>query len=280
CFWRAAAEQSEVPVYFGELAFAAGWFYARFAVGMPQRCDAWALLVMGLGFHFAARLLERTPPFSRPLFLTSLALPLVPLLTLFAAGYTPQDQLAAALIVATFYAGIWRQSRQPWAGIVFGLLVQLAFSVHWLHAGLAFGTHLQHYLVPAGLLTLVFAQVHQAQLGRAALARVRWCATAVIYAASASDLFAAHVALGQWAFLTLLAAVGVVTGMALRLRPFFYLGTLFLVGNTLTLLGDTALDNPGSRVAILLPLGAVLIVGGAYWDRLKERWGEVTAEME
>jgi len=279
-FWQAARKRKEWPVYLGLLAFASGWFYARFAYGLPGRFDPWAMVVVGVALSGASQLFKGQPVFSRPLLFSSLILPLVPLGLLVLKGYTPTDQIGVPLTIALFYSVIWQQTRWQWTGVVFGLLMQIAFCLYWLHADVRLREHFQYYLIPAGLLAILFAHVHRRELGATAANEIRWLAGAVIYLSSAVDLFSHHIALSHWTALIVLAVLGLLAGYALRLRVFFYLGTIFLIGNTATLLTHRAVTDPGWRALIIATVALTLIGCGAFWSKLWEGWRELTEGLE
>jgi hypothetical protein len=279
-FGQAVREQREWPVYLGLLAFASGWFYARFASGLSGRFDPWVMAVVSPAFWGASQMLQRQRVFSRPLLLSSLALPLVPLSLLVLKGYEDTDQMGVTLTIALFYALIWRQTQWKWTGVVFGLLMQISFCLYWLNTVGSFREHLQYYLIPAGLLAILFAQVHRQELGATGANEIRWIAGGVIYLSSAADLFSHQIAFGHWAVLMFLAVLGLLAGYALRLRVFFWLGAFFLVGNMATLLTHQVVTEPGWRVLILVTVGVTLIVCGAFWSKLWEGWRELNERME
>jgi hypothetical protein len=86
--------------------------------------------------------------------------------------------------------------------------------------------------MPAALSVLILLQLHHRELKPSVSQSPRLGATATLYASTTLDVFL-RPALGIFALALLLSLVGVVLGIALRVRAFLYTGISFLVLNVL-----------------------------------------------
>jgi hypothetical protein len=97
----------------------------------------------------------------------------------------------------------------------------------------------QLWLIPPALSALAAAQVNRRRLAPDMLAAIRYAATVVIYVSSTSQLFIDGIGNSLWPpmVLLLLAVIGALLGIALRVRAFLFLGMTFTL---LALIGMVA----------------------------------------
>ena len=102
--------------------------------------------------------------------------------------------------------------------------------VLWHHCGWDFLEHPQLWLIPLALAVLVAEHLDRRRLSETQRAAIRYLALSVIYVSSTTE-FWRHI--GESAILPLvtilLAVLGVLAGILLRVRSFLYLGFTFLM---------------------------------------------------
>ncbi|MDV6032573.1 MAG: hypothetical protein F9B45_21305 [Phycisphaera sp. RhM] len=141
------------------------------------------------------------------------------------------------LIAAALYYGVvsflWKSGRARLVSIMIGnvaLWVILVQTPNW-----DFLSHPQAWLIPPAVCVLVATHFHRDALGATTAAAIRYAATLTIYVTSTADMLVQGVGstiLGP-IVLIVLALLGAGAGVALRVKPFLYLGTTFvLIGVT------------------------------------------------
>jgi hypothetical protein len=183
---------------------------------------------------------------------------------LFVTPHGRESREGLSLVVfaaAAFYALAARRERLKWAAYVAAALVNVGLYV-WVPQ-LSDTTHLlQLYVIPAAITLLVLVQLHHRDLPQQTLTGIRYAAAGAILAVSSLDAFAsAGQHLGQFILVLFLSLAGICAGIALRVRPFVYVGLAFLVINVLGQLGlEFQRQHSGiPRAAILISVGFVVI---------------------
>jgi len=205
-----------------------------FSHGLVRRF--WMLLVMA-GAFAGAGLSElfhrrRMPVLAEPLEWTALLLPLVP-----AVGYwfMPDTQAntwflgqaspATWLMMGLFYGLMAaRKGSVGLAGL--GILTgNIGLWVLWHRCGFEFVDRPQLWLIPVALAVLAAEQLDRARLNDAQKTTLRYLALGVIYISSLTEFWRG---IGESALLPLvtilLAVIGVLAGILLRIQSFLYLG--------------------------------------------------------
>jgi hypothetical protein len=196
----------------------------------------------------------RLPVLAGPLQRTGLFLPLLPLLVCWlpllgvplpGSAEMPLPTLLAA-IPRTFagYALLWLLTSAVYALAAlahrsqrFALLAALAgnFGVwsllyHHRDAGLGFLSHPQLWLIPLALILLVTEHLNREQLGTVRSTGLRYLALIVLYLSSTADLFLSGLDdVGMSLALAVLAVLGILAGILLRVRAFLFVGFTFLL---------------------------------------------------
>ncbi|QDV46343.1 hypothetical protein Enr13x_62520 [Stieleria neptunia] len=141
------------------------------------------------------------------------------------------------LIAAALYYGVvsflWKSGRARLVSIMIGnvaLWVILVQTPNW-----DFLSHPQAWLIPPAVCVLVATHFQRESLGAKTAAAIRYAATLTIYVTSTADMLVQGVGSTIWGpiVLIVLALLGAAAGVALRVKPFLYLGTTFvLIGVT------------------------------------------------
>ena len=115
----------------------------------------------------------------------------------------------------------------------------------------------QFYLIPGAVSVLALLHLHRRELRPSVLNGGRLAALSVLYAGAGLDVFLRP---ELWVFVLALglALVGVILGIALRIRAFLYAGVAFLVLNVSGQLLRFYPEQGISRALILLGLGATI----------------------
>ena len=202
----------------------------------------WMLIVMVIAFCGAGLSVlfhrRRMPILSEPLERTALWLPVLPPIgSLFIKNYANASVWflggsgpAFWLMMGLFYGVMaWRKRSLGLAAL--GILTSnMGLWVLWHRCGWGFVDYPQLWLIPPALAVLVAEHLDRRRLSESQRAAIRYLALSVIYISSTTE-FWQHI--GQSAVLPLvtilLAVLGVLAGILLRVRSFLYLGFTFLM---------------------------------------------------
>ena len=207
--------------------------------------DHWPYLVMGLSFisvgitEFASRRGDKV--MSDTIRKTALYLPLIPLLGLWLSVSNQADSVLWNLIemdfeillvvLAIYYLVVgtmWKATMPRVMGVILGnvawwfLLVQAP--------GWGFMMHPQLWLIPPAACVLVMTHFYRHRLDPQLVSGIRYASTLLIYISSSADMLLQQMGttLAGPVVLILLALAGMLLGVALRIRPFLYLGATFV----------------------------------------------------
>ena len=195
----------------------------------------WPLVVMVLAFAGVAlgELFRRSNRLvlSEPLERTGAFLPLLPVFGFWMARPEVHYSLVL-LLVGGLYASLAVMRKS----FGFGILATLAANGGlWYflgrQEGLGLLEHPQIWLIPPALCVLVAGHLNRKRMTPEQTTTLRYGAAAVIYTASTADIFLTGVAEAPYLPLVLAAfsIVGMLAGIALRIRAFLYLGLTFLL---------------------------------------------------
>jgi hypothetical protein len=165
----------------------------------------------------------------------------------------------AALAVLTGNAGLW---------------------VLWNHCGWDFLGHPQLWLIPLALAVLVAEHLDRRRLSEAQRTAIRYLALSVVYVSSTTEFWRN---IGDSAMLPLvtilLAILGVLAGILLRVRSFLYLGFTFLLVVIGRMIAFAAFQQGHLWVffASCIPLGVAIIAMFAVFEK---RRNDVLAAVE
>ncbi|WP_295450480.1 hypothetical protein [uncultured Thiodictyon sp.] len=174
----------------------------------------------------------------------------------------------ALLAVAVLYLSQAATLRNPWP-LYLGVLALNGAVYLWAPLWAAHYGLWQFYIVPAAVSVLVLLHLHRRELRPQVLGGARLAALSALYAGAGVDLFL-RPELGVFVLALALALVGVILGIALRIRVFLYAGVAFLV---LNVGGQLVRFYPGqglSRALILIGLGVVITAGMVAFNLKRE----------
>lgn len=177
---------------------------------------------------------------------TAMFLPLVPVVGFWLSGsyatffkaedwswtfYRGATSYQGLLLVGAIYYGImsfiWKNGFPRVASVVLanvGLWVMLTQTPGW-----HFLTHPQAWLIPPAVCVLLVAHLQRDKLDAKVGSAIRYAATLMIYLSSTADMLLSEIGSSLWGpiVLILIALAGMLAGVALRVKPFLYLGTIF-----------------------------------------------------
>ncbi len=205
----------------------------------------WPYIVMGLSFlsvgatEWARR--RNDSILTQTLKNTAMYLPLIPVIGFWFGAWSGEfdwlfdrdkvryDVLLA--IGAAYYvaiSAIWTGAVPRIAAIVLGNAAWWVVLVQ--QPGWGFLTHPQAWLIPPAVCVLVAVHRYRDRLESSHASAIRYVATLVIYISSTADMLLQQI--GQHIsgpiILVLLALAGMAVGVILRVRPFLYLGAMFV----------------------------------------------------
>ena len=201
------------------------------------------------------------------LYRLALGLPLLALATApwqIASVWAGGTLLAAAVL----YLSLATTLRNPWP-LYLGVLALNGAVYLWAPLWAERYGLWQFYIVPAAISVLALLQLHRRELRPKVLNGARLAALSALYAGAGLDVFL-RPELGIFVLALALALLGVIAGIALRIRAFLYAGVAFLVLNVIGQLVRFYPDQGLSRALILLGLGATITVGMVWFNLKRE----------
>ena len=281
-------------------------FFTQIRFNVPElfRGDLaklWTFAVMALAYTGIglAELFERKKidVLAIPLRRTGVLLPLIPLLAFWAKppelvtefardsapglgpllGYLeklPQhfDTYAWLWFLAGGVYGLVALSRQSfgWA-LLAALATNAAMWSLLAHHEVPFAVHPQAWVIPLALVVLASEHINRRRLSAEASNAMRYAGVAMIYVASAADMFLAGVGNSMWlpVVLAVLCVAGVLSGILLRVRAFIYLGVGFLLLDLFSMIWYAAVDLEQTWVWYVsgIVLGVVVLALFAYLEK-------------
>ncbi|HMV47642.1 MAG TPA: hypothetical protein PKD31_07815, partial [Blastocatellia bacterium] len=238
----------------------------------------WPLLVMLLAFGGIAlsEVFRRQGKLvlAEPLGRTGIMLPLLPVIGFWVVN--SQVSYSALLLLAGLFYGCLSVMRRSFG---LGLLAALAGNSglwHFLHGTNGFGLseHPQLWLIPAALSVLLAARINRSSLSAEQHSSIRYGALVVIYVSSTADIFLNGVDDSPWLPMVLaaLSVGGVMAGLMLRIRPFLFLGTAFLLLSILTMIWSASVNLRWTWLWFVtgIALGVFILYSLAVFERRRE----------
>ncbi|HEX5105514.1 MAG TPA: hypothetical protein VFV87_16965, partial [Pirellulaceae bacterium] len=193
----------------------------------------WPFIVMGLAFVGVgtSEIFQRwnIRVLAEPLVRTGALLPILPVIGMWVVGRT--DDAEILFVVGLLYLAV-SFTRKSWAAMVAAALAgNGALWALLLDLNFNFAAHPQFWLIPPAISVLLAAQVNRHRLQPHVLTAIRYAATVVIYVSSTSEIFIRGIGDSLWPPMALLvlAVLGALAGIALRVRAFLFLGAAFTV---------------------------------------------------
>jgi len=202
---------------------------------------------------------------SQPLYRLTLLMPILAILTV-------PLQLDSIYASSTLVAGatlylLMQPRSQNNLPLYLGLLALNVGIYIWIPSWADNYKLLQLYTIPVAITVLLMLQLHQLELKPHMLNVIRLTALSALYASATLDVFT-RPELSIFLLAIGLSLGGVMLGIALRVRAFLYIGTLFLIFNVFgQLIGFYPEDRLGKAI-VLMVLGG-LITGGMIWFNMQ-----------
>jgi hypothetical protein len=273
--WLAWVLQTETLVYAAELALAGTFAFVRLTV--PQWFSTqlfrefWPVIVVGISFvafglSYALQRLKLAI-YVRPLYYMSILLTLIPLVGTWFVGI----EISIGTLVGTgvFYSMLAVVRRQRRDGYIAVTLFNLALQVSLIWQGLRFSVHPQLFITPIGLTLLGIAHLNRHEFSPQAVRSLRSFAAIIIYVSSTTELYTARGAAPI--ILAALCLLGILSGMALRIRLFLYLGTAFLLLDILVQIYRAGQTNSWIWWISGISFGLAILVIFAWFERKREQ---------
>ncbi|MBK5966451.1 hypothetical protein CCR95_20830 [Thiocystis minor] len=204
---------------------------------------------------------------ARPLYRLALLLPILAVATTplqLASGWSGGTLLAASVLYLTLASRL----RHPWA-LYLGVLALNGAVYLWAPLWAERYELWQFYIAPAAVSVLALLHLHRAELRPSVLSGARLTALSALYAGAALDLFL-RPELSVFVLALALAFIGILLGIALRIRAFLYAGVVFLIFNVVGQLVQFYPDQGIGRALILIGLGATIIGGMVIFNLKRE----------
>jgi hypothetical protein len=169
-------------------------------------------------------------------------LPLVPAIGMWVAN-SESDYALVLFIIGVLYLLLSFAHRSLPAGIAAAVAGNGAlWSLLEGTEDLTFSRHPQFWLIPPAVSVLLAAQLNRRRLSETQLAGIRYLATAVIYLSSVVEMLRLRIGESLWPPLILisLALVGVFFGIAMQIRAYLYLGTVFVLVGMVSMVAHAA----------------------------------------
>ncbi|WP_146519549.1 DUF2339 domain-containing protein [Stieleria varia] len=216
---------------------------------------------------------------------TSLYLPLVPVLgfwlslSVFDVGNADEATQNAwsyvqgkvsyqsLLLIGTIYYGVvsflWKNGFSRVATVILGnaaLWILLTQTPGW-----GFLARPQAWLIPPAVCVLIVTHLYRKRLPAAAASSIRYVSTLVIYISSTADMLLNDIGstLAGPIILVLLALAGMLAGVVLRVKPFLYLGAIFVFFGVTSMVwhAQTRIDAVWPWWAFGITTGMLLLAG-------------------
>jgi len=208
---------------------------------------------------------------------------LVPLLTLMTIPFQLNSIHASSTLIAiaTLYLLLQKESKQNLPLYLALLLFNLSIYL-WIPDVQQHFELIQIYAIPVSLSVLILLQLHSTELKPSVVNAVRLTALSTIYVSATVDAFLHYSHFNVFFLAVGLCLLGIILGIALRIRAFLYTGTIFLVLYISTLLFQNLPEK--NKMGITLMVLGSIIMGGMIWfnlqrEKLLQRWRIIRADL-
>jgi hypothetical protein len=267
-------------IYFAEvmlaLLFVHVWLTAPEFFLVQGFLKYWTLIIMALAFLGTglAQVFDRKGMtiLAAPLLRTGVFLPILPVLGFWVR---PTGNYSLLWFLVGLLYGFLSTAKRSYR---FGLLAAIsANNALWLvlhQTGVGFLQHPQMWLAPIAVTALITEYLNHDRLTRTQSETVRYLALTVIYIASTADMFIAGLgnSLILPLVLLLLAVLGVLSGILLRIRAYLFLGVLFLFLVIVSMIWHAAVNLAQTWIwyASGIVLGAAILSLFALFEKRRE----------
>ena len=258
------------------------WFFQGFFQKIWPYAVVLVAALLGALSEWARR--RGRAPIDLPLFRTAVALPIVAI-----AGwwFLPSEANYALVLFAS--AAVYGGLSVLRGSFVLSTAAVLAANggLWYLFAqrdGLGFAEHPQLWLIPLALSVLVATFIQRRRMEPAQLAVARYTALVCIYLSSAADIVIQGLASSAWLPLLLAtwSTLGVLVGLALRLRSFLVTGSCFLLVSLVALIAHAATARGWTWLWYVagMALGIVIMVLFALFEKKRTQIRELLRRFQ
>ncbi|MFG0290788.1 MAG: hypothetical protein ACF8CQ_21635 [Rhodopirellula sp. JB044] len=294
-------------LYAAQVIAAVAWLHlylCRNEIAFMGLREVWPYIVMGIAFvsvgvtQWAVR--RGDAVVAETMRKTAMFLPMVPIVGFwlsgsfatkwqsgvgdwaFGEGAVPYEVL---LVIGAMYYGLmsvmWKQGLPRVATVV------LANAALWVTLtqlpGWNFLAHPQAWLIPPAACVLAVAHWQRGSLDPALGAAIRYGATLTIYLSSTADMLLGEIGSSLWGpvVLVCLALLGMLTGVVLRVKPFLFLGTVFVFVGVTSMVWHAAqsIDAVWPWWVFGITTGMLLLTILAGIERHRERLQQLATEL-
>ena len=283
-------------------------FLCRTGIAFLGLRQVWPYIVMGLAFasvgltQWAVRRDDRV--LADAMRKNAMFLPLIPVIGFWLSGayatmfesqswswtfYRGTASYQGLLLVGAIYYGVlavmWKRGFPRIATVVLAnaaLWVMLTQTPGW-----DFLAHPQAWLIPPAVCVLAVAHWQRDQLDPTLGSAIRYGATLVIYISSTADMLMSEIGSSLWGpvILILLSLAGMLIGVAFHIKPFLYLGTIFIFMGVTSMVwhAGQAFDAVWPWWVFGITTGLILlsVLAGIEKHRDKlQRWSDELAKWE
>jgi len=254
-------------------------------IGLLQ--SIWPLVIVAIGFAGVgiAEWADRRDwkVLSNPMRNSGSMLPLLPIL---APWISPShvDQGVTMLASAVGY-GMLGYFRVSPVYITIAILCANISFWQFLHKNdFAFSRHPQLWVIPPALCVFAAGQFFKGRMTPQQLASIRYASIGSIYVASTSELFLQGISQAPWLpiVLAFLSILGILFGIAARIRSMLWLGTMFLAVAMFSILWYAAVDLEQTWIWYVcgIVLGAFMLFVFAMFEKRREELKRIVSNLQ
>ncbi|MCH7729209.1 MAG: hypothetical protein IH991_22425, partial [Planctomycetes bacterium] len=228
---------------------------------------------------------------AEPLQRTAAFLPLLPVLAFWVISNDSELSVVASglsystlmVVVGLLYIVLCSLRRSLAAGVAAGIAGNMALWVLFWEQGFSIISHPQFWLIPPALCVLIAAQMNRHRLDKHALAALRYASVLVIYISSTAEMFIESASHQLWPpmILALVAVLGALSGILMRVRAFLYLGSTFLLLAVVSMVwhAERAIDHVWPWWAFGMGLGLCILVLFGIFEMKREQTTRWVAQL-
>jgi hypothetical protein len=253
--------------------------------GLLQQVWPLFFLVLGFGGMAVADWAERRgwSVLANPLRNSGGLLPLLPIL----APWISQSEIdyGVTLVTAAIGYGLFGfMKRSPIYITASALAANGAIWYMLQRNEFSFARHPQLWVIPPALCVFAAVQLARHRLTAGQIATARYASIGSIYVASTSEIFLQGIANAPWLpiVLAFLSVLGILFGIAARIRSMLWLGSMFLCVALFSILWYAAVDLEQTWIWYVsgIILGAIILIVFALFEKRREDLKRIMSSMQ
>ncbi len=265
---------------------------AHLRVSMPWLFQHWlqsvwplvvvAIAFVGLGVsEWATR--NRVGVLAEPLEKSGSLLSLLPILGHWIVPSSLHYSMSLVTAAAGFAMyGYVKRSWVYWSASLIALNGALLYMLY--EADFSFASYPQLWVIPPAMCTLIASQLLRHRLAPAQLTAVRYLATSSIYVASTAEIFIHGTVRAPWLPIVLagLSVLGILMGIAIRVRSLLWLGSIFLCLAMFTIIWHAAVDLEQTWLWYVcgILMGVAILTMFALFEKRKEDLKRILSTLQ